>query len=175
LPGGAVQGLVQIAGTVDINGFQSYMLEFAFEGNAESSWFPITQSATPIINGILGEWDTSLLIDQTYALRLTVNIQNSDPMIIILEGVRVRNYTAIETSTPTPTSLPEVATPTLSITSTPTLTPTPNVTPTPPPANSAAVGPNNVRKAAQTGLLIGLFFILFITIYQSRLNKKNKY
>lgn len=173
LSGEAVQGLAQIVGTVDIEGFESYTLEFAFQSSSAQNWFPIAQGTTPIINGVLGEWDTSLLVDDIYDLRLTVHTQNADPIIGTVYGLRVRNYSAIETSTPTPTLDQAAFTPTADSPSTPTATATPNTTPTPLPQNQAAVNFDHVKNAAQIGLLIGFIFVVFVIFYQSRLNKRN--
>lgn len=170
LPGEAVQGLAQIVGTVDADGFVSYTLEFSFQKS--ENWFPISKSSTPIINGVLGEWDTSLLADDNYNLRLTVNTQADTPIIVLVEGLRVRNYSSIETSTPMPTQPPEESTPTPNNVITATPTATPFLTPTPLPENQASVNPDNVRNAIQNGMIIGLILMTLIFIYQARLNKR---
>ena len=173
LAGEAVQGLAQIAGTVDVEGFQSYSLAFAFHSGAEKNWFPIMQSATPVFNGVIGEWDTSLLVDDMYDLQMTVNIVGEDPIILMIEGLRIRNYTAIETATPRSTQSDQQTTPTVETERSPTTTPTPNTTPTQLPGNKAAVTSSNLRKALQNGMAIGLIFILFLTLYQSRRGRNN--
>ena len=173
LPGEAVQGLAQIVGTVDIEGFESYTLEFAFQNAASQNWFLITESSSAIINGVLGEWDTSLLVDDNYDLRLIVFTQDGESITLTITGLRVRNYSAIETSTPTPTPDEIVLTPTAIIETTPTPTATPHLTPTPLPNNQAAISLTHIQKATQNGLIIGFLFIVFVLFYQSRLNKNN--
>jgi hypothetical protein len=171
LPGEAVQGLVQIVGTVDAENFQSYQLEFTFQGSSPQNWFLIHQSTTPIIDGILGEWNTTVLADRTYNIRLTVFRQNSEALELIVVGVRVRNYSPIETSTPTPTEAEQAATPTMQTPETPTLTSTPILSPTPFPENEAAVNLERVKNAVFNGTATGLVLIVFILIYRTRINK----
>ena len=174
LPGEAVQGLAQITGTVDVENFESYLLEFTFGDTSGQTWFPVFQSTAQVVDGLLGEWDTSVLADRVYNLRLTVNRTNSEPLVLMVEGLRVRNYSPIETSTPQPTAAVQAATPTPLVETTPTATPVPERTPTPLPENSASVGLERVESALLNGAIVGTVFVLFWLFYQVIVNKNDR-
>lgn len=151
--GDAVQGIVAVLGNTDVRGFLSYELAFSFEEDAALTWFVIVESEEPIEDGTLGEWDTTTLTDGTYSLRLTVHLEGEDPVVILVEGIRVRNYSSIETNTPAPTSTPAPG-----LTATPTVT-SPLPTPTDLPSNPAEIDPADVRGALLGG--IGAAILLF--------------
>lgn len=61
-----------VTGTASIDDFQFYKLEFGF-GPAPIDFFSIDEvQRTPVVNGILGSWNTGALPNGTYTLRLTV-------------------------------------------------------------------------------------------------------
>lgn len=168
LPGEAVQGLVQVIGTVQADGFVSYKLDFTFMDNPSQTWFTIATGSQPIQDDILGEWDTTVLTDGDYNLRLSVQVQNGSPVIMMVEGLRVRNYSAIETSTPFPTSLP--VTPTEQLdgqvedeVSTPT--PTLLVTPAPKDPNPAALDKEKLSATLVLGSITGGVLFLAVLFY----------
>ena len=168
LPGGAVQGLVLISGTISVEGFQSYQLAFSFSEENDPDWFTISEADTLEEDGILGEWDTATLPDDTYDLRLTVVLADETSIETTVRGVRVRNYSIIETDTPTPT--PEVsptATPEPEITSTPTPAITPSPTPLAP--NPAEVTVTDLQSTLVTGGIAGaVLFVLLAAIWRLR-------
>jgi hypothetical protein len=160
LPGQAVQGLVSIIGSVGLEGMRSYQLSFAFAEDATQTWFLIAQGDTPVSQGIIGEWDTTVLTDSTYHLKLEVILQNGTSSELIVESIRVRNYTAIETSTPAPT---------VQITSlqlTETAAAVPREQPTMPPfpteveINPASLNTANITQAVKRGAIIGAILIV---------------
>lgn len=65
-------GAVTIKGTASGADFQQYVLEYG-AGASPSSWLQIGSTHyAPVESGVLGTWDTSLLGDSLYTLRLTV-------------------------------------------------------------------------------------------------------
>lgn len=65
-----------VTGTASIDDFQFYKLEYGF-GPAPIDFFSIDEvQTTPVVNGILGSWNTGALPEGTYTLRLTV-VDNS--------------------------------------------------------------------------------------------------
>lgn len=61
-----------VTGTASIDDFQFYKLEFGF-GEAPIEFHSIDEvQRRPVVNGILGEWNTGGLAEGTYTLRLTV-------------------------------------------------------------------------------------------------------
>jgi hypothetical protein len=167
LPGEAVQGLVQIIGSTLIEDFSSFDLAFSFENDVTETWFLITQSQSPITDDILGEWDTSVLSDGDYSLRLTVHRIETSPIEITIEGIRVRNYSPIETDTPSKPA--NSITPTV-IENTPTtkasgISQSPLSTPTPLAKNPAEINPQEIESSIQKGAIFAGIFLLGLGLY----------
>ena len=159
-PGSALQGIVTVAGFSAIPGFQSAELSFAYLEDPTNTWFLITTSEQWVDEGVLGTWDTTTISDGEYTLRLRINLQDNTFLEAFLSGLRVRNYTPIETSTPAPTLV--AASPTAS----PTMTSTPHPTPTSLPQNPAAISHSEVAGSmlfgASTVVLVVLVFRLLV-------------
>ena len=66
----------------------------------EGNWFLIQYSYEPVENGTLAVWDTSTIADGNYHLRIKVLLTDGRTRETIVSQLRVRNYTAVETSTP---------------------------------------------------------------------------
>jgi hypothetical protein len=152
LPGQALQGSIAILANTAVDGFQSAELEFAYANNPADTWFLIEQSNQPIANDTMVEWDTSQISDGAYTLRLTVALQDGSQVSVRVAGLRVRNYTPIETDTPTPA--PASATPPPKATPLPSATPTP-IPPTdmPQPPTPTLMPPNPVELSRGVVLL----------------------
>ncbi len=101
-PGEALQGQVVVNGTTDLEGFQSYEVSFAYQADATSTWFPLYSGSTPVKEGALATWDTTTISDGVYRLRVMVYLSDGRAVQTVVSGLRVRNYTAIETVTPAP-------------------------------------------------------------------------
>ncbi len=130
IDGQAVQGKVIIQGNTAIEGFKFAELSFAYSGTPPLTWFLIHTSEQPVTNGILAEWDTSTITDGLYDLQLKVLLENGDVITTNVKKLRVRNYTPIETDTPTP--ITPTATQVPGDTPVPSATATPTETPVPP-------------------------------------------
>ena len=170
LPGQALQGTVSISGTTAIAGFQSAEIDFAYADNPLNTWFLITQSQTPVDNGELAQWDTTTITDGIYSLRLTVTLGDGSQQSVTINGMRVRNYTPIETNTPIPARPTNTAVP--GDTAVPTITPTPTITPIPPtvtplPPNPAQLSTTDIFASAGKGALAILGFFILIGFYRS--------
>jgi len=165
LPGQALQGIVPIMGNTAIEGFLSAELSFAYFDDRTGTWFLIAEYSVPVADGILAQWDTTTISDGNYTLRLEVALQNGEQQTVTVAGVRVRNYTPIETNTPT--SPAPTATSVPGNTPTPTLTPTvtltlPPLTITPLPSNPVQISNQDVLASLGQGALatLGLFAVL---------------
>jgi len=101
-PGAALQGTVSIIGTTDINNFSYYEVAFAYDEGEEPGWFEFKSAKKMIRDGELAAWDTTTIADGVYMLRLRVHLENGDTKDVVVRGLRVRNYSAIETNTPQP-------------------------------------------------------------------------
>ncbi len=77
--GTTVRGLVTILGTADIDGFAFYKIEWA-AGAAPSQfdWAYLGGGESPVVAGVLHQWDTSLVSPGTYSLRLVVVDQTAN-------------------------------------------------------------------------------------------------
>jgi hypothetical protein len=170
--GQTVQGLVEITGSTDLAGFTSYMLEFGYQEDETRTWFEIQSSSQNVPSGVMARWDTRQITDGDYRLRLRVFAAGNESKRFIVENVRVRNYTPLDTLTPTasPTVTPTPP-PTATITLAPTLTATPYPTPSPLPRNRAEVTPvqitTNVAKGALAAIALFAIFGLFIRLRRS--------
>jgi len=149
-PGQAVQGNLSITGTTAIQNFQSVEITFSYANNPTDTWFLISLSDKPVSNGSLGQWDTSTITDGTYTLRMVVTLKDGTRQTALVPNLRVRNYTPVETETPTPAiPTPTEVTPTSPSASTPTpsFTPIPSQTPIPPTATHLPPNPAQLSQA----------------------------
>ncbi|NJN92703.1 MAG: hypothetical protein HC875_00765 [Anaerolineales bacterium] len=141
-----VRGQVQITGSSDHPSFQFYIIEFSPEPVTGGQWQIIGATRnTPVINGVLETWDTTLIPDGSYTLRLRTVRLDGNYTEAFSQQVVVANTQPLPTDTPIPTE--EVVVPSGPPTETPTpLPPTPTVsieqpiveTPTPRPVETSA-------------------------------------
>jgi hypothetical protein len=169
LAGQALQGSLAIRGTTDIPGFQSAELNFRYSHDLTRTWFLIQTMDEPVLQGSLAQWDTTTITDGNYDLRLLVSIADGSQKEIIVMGLRVRNYTPIETNTPTPVT--PTATQQPGDTPIPTDTPTPTATDIPPtptglPQNPAQVNPADLAISLGKGVLVVVGLFALVGIYQ---------
>ncbi|HEY9088142.1 MAG TPA: hypothetical protein VIO36_08245 [Anaerolineaceae bacterium] len=74
-PGGEISGTVELIGTVNIEDFGFYKYEYSSPDG--SNWSTIAAGNQPVVNGKLGDWNTSQMLPGDYLLRLVaVNNQN---------------------------------------------------------------------------------------------------
>jgi RHS repeat-associated protein len=66
--GDSVSGLVEVIGTAAASDFESY--ELTYRRSDQSTFTTIAKSTNAITNGVIGKWDTSLLENDSYVLRL---------------------------------------------------------------------------------------------------------
>ena len=154
--GEALQGQVTITGSSNVAGFASAEVSFAYANDPTGTWFLITSSGLPVAQGTLAVWDTMTITDGLYTLRLRVKLDVGSYVDAIVPALRVRNYTPVETSTPT--AAPLQATPVTNATA----TATPYPTPTALPPNPAALSPSNIYTSLGYGaLVVAALFLLF--------------
>jgi len=125
----------------------------------------IQQSNKPVLNGQLAIWDTSTISDGEYRLRVQVFLENGEVTESIVEDLRVRNYTVIETSTPAPAPVQEKTVPV--VTSTPAYLDyqAGNHTPTPLPTNPLVLTRQDLQSSALKGVMIILSALIIAGIY----------
>ena len=162
-----VQGLVIVSGTVTVLGFSSYELSFAYKDDPTETWFTLQNSSLPVFEGELGAWDTTTLTDGDYSLRLRVFLLDGSAQETIVTDLRVRNYTAVPTSTFTPTATPfaEIVAPTAQLIAPLPATATPShPTPTPFPPNPAGLTVSSISEALGRGAILSLLLILVVSL-----------
>jgi hypothetical protein len=163
--GQAVQGRVSVIVFTAVQGFQSEELSFGYTEDTTGTWFLIVQSSEPIVNGELGVWDTSLITDGDYNLRLEILLQDGSKTAITVTGLRVRNYSMIETNTPTPVTPTDTLSPDERPTATATAIPTITATPTPLPTNPAEMTDDQITGSLAKGALGAITLFLILGVY----------
>ncbi len=167
-PGHALQGNVSVIANTMTEEFEAAELAFAYDEDFTDTWFLLQQASQPITSTVMAQWDTTTITDGNYRLRLVVRRQQGDQLSVVVAGLRVRNYTPIETDTPTPvtpTLTPEPGdTPIPTITSTPTITPLPP-TPTALPTNPAELTSEVIALTLARGVLIGSGLLALLGVY----------
>ena len=158
-PGDVLQGVVTIAGSSDVTGFGSAEISFTYTDDPTGTWFLISKNSQPIFNERLASWDTTVITDGDYVLRLRVYLIDGSFHEVLVSGLRVRNYTPVET--PTPMAIAPKATPLATFT--PTATPLP--TPTALPRNPAVLAPTDVSASIIYGGLAAILIFVVISIY----------
>jgi hypothetical protein len=103
---GTVSGTVEIRGIAAVTGMIRYSVDFAYGQNPTNTWFPIADGTTPVQHGSLAEWDTTLISEGTYSLRLTAFLQDGSVRDVLAAGIRVRR-----TAAPAPSSSGETVIP----------------------------------------------------------------
>ena len=119
-----LRGQTDLRGTVNLPTMANYFVEFrpllaeAADETVERPWFPATLPGTnPIVENILGTWNTELVPDGLYEIRLTINttqgtpvfarvspvrIENNPPPFVVLEDIVLPTTTPSFNSSPTP-------------------------------------------------------------------------
>jgi hypothetical protein len=164
--GAALQGVVAVQGRTAVLGFQFAEVAFAYRSDPTNTWFLIQQSGTAVEDGLLANWDTSTITDGDYRLRLQVFLKDGQVLEMFVDGLRVRNYSPVETSTPAPagesiiTSQSSPAAPLL-----PSQTPLSDFqviarTPTLLPTNPAVLSTERLQRSAVQGIGFVIFALL---------------
>jgi hypothetical protein len=173
--GDTVRGLVQITGSALSPEFNNYTLEFGFDPNVDEQWFPVQEPvAQQVQDGTLGQWDTTIIADGVYQLRLRavrndgtfdtftvtgITVSNAVPTVLPSIAPSLTPSATVGVPTPGPSPTPLIQQP-------PTRTPRPSATPggptlTPTPNPSVALTRRQTRQAVCRGAgLTGLFFLL---------------
>jgi len=167
--GDVLQGLVNITGTSAVDGFFASELSFAYASDSTSTWFLIYSTDQPVTEGLLAAWDTNLVTDGDYNLRLRVALQDGSLLETLVTGLRVRNQTPTETPTLAPTSTPEFDLPPAASPLPPTPMPAPTSTrlptPTALPPNPATVMPAEITFFLGRGILLALLTFVIVGIF----------
>lgn len=156
--GEAVRGIATLAGTANHPAFDHFDLAFGYDPDPTDTWFPIVDlDRSKVVEGRLAVWDTTGVADGVYRLRLRVWPTDGDPLVAIVQGVRVDNLGSHPAPTPGPTAIAAEATQALA-TATPAATPTVVRT-------EAELPSGRVRSALIAGALIGGMALALVGLY----------
>jgi hypothetical protein len=167
--GSTISGEVTITGTTDVLGFTSSQLDFSYASNPTDTWFTLQASPQPAVDSPLFLWDTTLLSDGDYVLRLRVFIDDGSVEEVVVP-VRIQNDSPILTPTadvtPTPDRLDALVPTAFLVAASPTPTLTPRPTPTPLATNAASLGETSIYTSFGRGALVilGLFIVAGIIL-----------
>ncbi|NDJ86405.1 MAG: hypothetical protein GYB66_10995, partial [Chloroflexi bacterium] len=95
--GAELQGSETIFGSASHPAFVQYTLEYGPDPNPSNLWYPITPQAVtvPVLNNALGTWNTTLVPDGSYQIRLHVYLtDNTEITNVRVTGLQVRNQVA---------------------------------------------------------------------------------
>jgi hypothetical protein len=151
-----LRGSLPIRINATLPGINAWELSFAFVDNPTDTWFLLARGNEPFSGDII-PWDTTLLTDGDYALRLRGFFAEAYRDVII-QPLKIRNYTS-DTPTPAASPTPEntsTATAIITlVTVTPTHTASPNaparLSPTPLPPNPAILRNEQIAESALRG------------------------
>jgi hypothetical protein len=122
IPGNVVAGNVQVLGSAIHPQFLQYQLEYGPDPNPNNLWYAVTGGIqTPVLNNLLGIWNTSAAPDGTYQLRLRVFLRDSSSLTTVINNIRIQN----RIPTPQPSATPNIPRPIAAFTASPTTGQTP--------------------------------------------------
>ncbi len=90
---------MDVVGTVTGIGFLFAEVSFQNAEAVQNTWFLINQINQVVVDDVLVRWDTNALADGLYHLRVTAYYEDGYQIESTVKDLRIRNYTAIETST----------------------------------------------------------------------------
>jgi len=104
--GQALSGLVTISGSANHPEFARWELAYGPDPNPKDAWQPFAEGKQAIANGTIGTWNTGVIADGQYALRLRVVRKDSNYSEAFVRGLKVSNSAPVGT----PTSIPPAPT-----------------------------------------------------------------
>ncbi len=97
-----LRGEVSLPGTVNLAGMAGYFIEYRpldedLTAPATRAWLPVTlPTSIPVVDDVLGTWNTSMVADGLYELRLNVLVAGAEASHTILGPLRVENDRMVE-------------------------------------------------------------------------------
>ena len=104
--GQTLTGLVTVTGSADHPEFARWELAYGPDPNPNDAWQPFASGDKPILNGTIGTWNTGVIADGGYMLRLRTIRKDSNYDEAFIRGLKVSNAAPVGT----PTSIPPAAT-----------------------------------------------------------------
>lgn len=179
--GETLRGQVEIMGNWDAPNFSSAELAFSYASpnenaaNLADTWFNIQTFSQPVEGAVIAVWDTTLLTDGDYTLRLHVHLLDGSFQDVLVQDLKIRNDIPVPTEVvPANTSFPQLIATDLppALTEPPATGVTPYFVPTPLPLNPASVTISSIYSTFGRGALIVLVLFIFFSLLL-RLRKNN--
>jgi len=104
--GQSINGLVTVTGSANHPDFDRYEIAYGPDPNPNDAWQVFGMGTQPVDNGALGTWNTAVVPDGGYMLRLRVVRKDSNYSEAVVRGLQVSNSAPAGT----PTSIPPAAT-----------------------------------------------------------------
>lgn len=168
--GEALLGMVMVHVEVEPSQTIGYELSYSYQSGQTETWFVIAENQISNTSKIQTIWDTTTISDGSYRLRVKVFLNNGLSQEVMVDGLRVRNYSIIETNTPT--SIPLITGTPIPPTAT-LIKPTPGVA-TPMPENALQFGQELIRENIKRGILVVLGVFGLMGIYSTIKNIRRK-
>ena len=161
--GQVVAGTVEVKGSVPDDDFDYAEVSFAFSDETVSNWFLISRLDQTVHDETLALWDTTTITDGIYKLKVTVHRKNGTTSEIMVEDIRVGNYTHYDVPTATATAASVIETPSLNETVEPTVVMKP--LPTDLPKNPASIGEDDFKLSLISGVTLAVLVLVVLGIY----------
>lgn len=161
--GQVVAGTVEIIGSVPDDGFDYAEISYAFSEETTQNWFLVSRLDQPLHDETLALWDTTTITDGTYRMKVSVHRKNDSVSELIIENIRVGNYTHYEVPTPTVTTAAVVETPSAGETAEPTVVVRP--LPTDLPKNPASIDQDDFKLSLISGLSLAVLVLAVLAVY----------
>jgi hypothetical protein len=165
-PSEEIRGSIIISGNTDITDFSSSEISFGYSGS--STWFPIMSSDQPVRNGPIAQWDTTVISDGLYQIRVSVHLKGGTSADTIVADLKVSNSLNKEESSTQPAPVITTAEPTQTVVNIPIFQ-----TATSLPRNPASVENNTLNTVILvSGISIASIFFIVILLQALRSKKK---
>ena len=167
--GQALQGIEIIEGKIRGDGFSAGKLTFSYAMEGADTWFfisdifPAEEESSQTSFKV--EWDTTQITDGNYHLRLVAEYEGKATIFELIQNLRVRNQSPVETATLAPVENQDE----MDQTPTPTREPIPQNSPTLLPENPVVLETNQLyRVLFITGILVIGGFLIGIIYFRVR-------
>ena len=167
--GTVVSGIVEIYGGISPEKFASAKLSYMYLLDTEENWFLINRIEKPVENGLLGSWDTTLISDGLYQLKLTVKTTDGEKFEYLVKDIQVANYSRVEA----PAVQEEASTVSVENERIPGMTS--DIRPTDLPPNPASIQEKEIRSSIFIGMGVAVIFTglaAFYLHYQTYLRRR---
>jgi len=164
LAGDVLRGEITITGRMNVPGFLSARLDFAYASNPAGNWFALQAFSQPVVDFPFAAWDTTSISDGDYILRLRVDLSDGSFQEVTIP-IKIQNDVPFSTPTPEITSTPDdvsvsIPTPFL-LAASPTPTEVPRPTPTALSTNPVSLEQNEILVSLGRGALVILGLFVF--------------